>query len=274
MDTAIGDFNPRSPCGERREHHMKTELLIQFQPTLPVRGATSTSRWGATPWSYFNPRSPCGERPLHHRQRMDHSDFNPRSPCGERQVTVGTVLKLKEFQPTLPVRGATGLPLRDKLLVRISTHAPRAGSDRGVRGWRLIIGDFNPRSPCGERRGGGGGLLHPGAISTHAPRAGSDMELYRNINGHVRFQPTLPVRGATWGLLQLYQVVDEFQPTLPVRGATGDGRGRRGGGEISTHAPRAGSDATALSTLQAENEFQPTLPVRGATIPPAGRGRW
>ena len=55
----------------------------------------------------------------------------------------------------------------------ISIHAPHAGSD-GFHG-RLDAAhrDFNPRSPCGERR-----LFSclplPPVISIHAPHAGSD----------------------------------------------------------------------------------------------------
>ena len=33
-------FNPRSPCGERREAGREKAALAEFQSTLPVRGAT------------------------------------------------------------------------------------------------------------------------------------------------------------------------------------------------------------------------------------------
>ena len=79
------DFNPRSPCGERRN--------------IVLNGLKHQN---------FNPRSPCGERPhkspfssvkrrisIHApRAGSDRAsclystgaeDFNPRSPCGERQ---------------------------------------------------------------------------------------------------------------------------------------------------------------------------------------------
>ena len=58
------------------------------------------------------------------------------------------------FQPTLPVRGATGSTNDVIHLLTISTHAPRAGSDPGV---------------------GIGAEISQ--ISTHAPRAGSDAGL-------------------------------------------------------------------------------------------------
>ena len=55
--------------------------------------------------------------------------FNPRSPCGERRLAAQL--------------GA--------LLLEISIHAPRVGSDRSENSTRSLSHDFNPRSPCGER---------------------------------------------------------------------------------------------------------------------------
>ena len=79
------------------------------------------------------------------------------------------------------------------------------------------------------------------SISTHAPRAGSDRYHEALIFIPRKFQPTLPVRGAT-GFKKHYPLFFIFQPTLPVRGAT---RGQHFVSDppfISTHAPRAGSD--------------------------------
>ena len=38
--SARGNFNPRSPCGERREDITSISLPTLFQSTLPVWGAT------------------------------------------------------------------------------------------------------------------------------------------------------------------------------------------------------------------------------------------
>ena len=57
------DFNPCSPCGERREVLTKAGTWIEFQSMLPVRGATrAPPRRRPDPPRYFNPCSPCGER--------------------------------------------------------------------------------------------------------------------------------------------------------------------------------------------------------------------
>ena len=101
------------------------------------------------------------------------SDFNPRSPCGERLISTLLKINSKGFQSTLPMRGATTLCRHLKMVRRISIHAPHAGSDYRCRWSRSDSRNFNPRSPCGERR-----LLQPEIrdrrISIHAPHAGSD----------------------------------------------------------------------------------------------------
>ena len=61
-----------------------------------------------------------------------------------------------------------------KTEVKISTHAPRVGSDERYDEVIPYQINFNPRSPCGERR-----YLYADGILTHV------------------FQPTLPVWGAT-----------------------------------------------------------------------------
>ena len=125
------DFNPRSPCGERRTgQRQRAGRTLNFNPRSPcgerprVRGGDgylprisihallAESDFCASVQyresSYFNPRSPCGERQVARPAEGGLTYFNPRSPCGER-----------------PVLGVNGL---------------------------LIMLNFNPRSPCGERQ--------------------------------------------------------------------------------------------------------------------------
>ena len=107
--------------------------------------------------------------------------------------------KTCKFQSTLPARGATG-----------------AGQGRPVH----YAGDFNPRSPRGER-------------PCHwAP------EFYCAMI----FQSTLPARGATWRRPSFGRGIPVFQSTLPARGATDTSRTTPFSTSISIHAPREGSD--------------------------------
>ena len=111
---------------------------------------------------------------------------------------------------------------------------------------------FNPRSPHGERLAA---RLRPAdrtGISIHAPRTGSDVVLAVSCNVFLRFQSTLPARGAT-----------DFRVPFNARFA------------ISIHAPRTGSDVLVAGCTVGSYAFQSTLPARGAThlpllAPPAG----
>ncbi len=123
----------------------------------------------------FNPRSPYGERPTspQHRSRRIYN-FNPRSPYGERRrcvcgfcaqgkISIHAPLtgsdpslsflesSVRVFQSTLPLRGATHPTCWSKSRAIISIHAPLTGSDRAGRLPDMGYGDFNPRSPYGER---------------------------------------------------------------------------------------------------------------------------
>ena len=80
----------------------------------------------------------------------------------------------------------------------------------------------------------------------------------------MRFQPTLPMRGATRAL-RTPNVSLSFQPTLPMRGATATTGASTRRTAISTHAPHAGSDSVRADVQTGHHLFQPTLPMRGAT---------
>ena len=146
------DFNPRSPCGERLLSIAILHISKRFQPTLPVWGATRYQRaasqrllfqptlpvWGATIRhrlllrlrSDFNPRSPCGERLMPTSTKWRVTYFNPRSPCGERHGLSRTRSITSDFNPRSPCGER---PIGRKWstpTIKISTHAPRVGSDR------------------------------------------------------------------------------------------------------------------------------------------------
>ena len=194
--TSWVEFQPTLPLRGATEQLEGVTQINVFQPTLPLRGATRTS-WSQCAPLCFNPRSPCGERrrsspdrsasarfnprsPCGERRSSDHGSFpvgrgfNPRSPCGERLLEMTLSPLAVPFQPTLPLRGATGLWLWWHVGNRVSTHAPLAGSDGYGRTSCRESPCFNPRSPCGERR-----------------------RHHRTMSRWCGFQPTLPLRGAT-----------------------------------------------------------------------------
>ena len=176
MATKAGNFNPRSPCGERRWQRTSITGRLRFQSTLPVWGATRWVHSIAIKEVYFNPRSPCGER-----------RFRPAAPEGEKMISIHAPRVGSDKGPEFCIQ-----------IIEISIHAPRVGSDHGSVDEPCADVNFNPRSPCGERQ---------------------------------RHRKNVPI----WMT---------FQSTLPVWGATGNGTGLYVVQMISIHAPRVGSDST------------------------------
>ena len=195
-----------------------------FQSTLPVWGATRANRarnpgnkfqstlpvWGATPWCWTG----CGCWTI--------SIHAPR--VGSDLAEAGYFDDAVLFQSTLPVWGATSVDDNPIYPRRFQSTLPVWGATgpAGRHGGRE--NNFNPRSPCGERRLLGGSWL------SQAP-----------------FQSTLPVWGATGWQRGQSGACGRFQSTLPVWGATKALRRQSGVSSISIHAPRVGSDLLVSS---------------------------
>ena len=154
------DFNPRSPHGERRSGVYATRYSIQFQSTLPARGATERFR-----------------RVL---QAMSISIHAPRTGSdtkGTIQARLNTIISIHA-----PRTGSDKASINSRLSDLISIHAPRTGSDADIHVLHPFLIYFNPRSPHGERpfrlyfRGNRLG------ISIHAPRTGSDWRFAHVVN--------------------------------------------------------------------------------------------
>ena len=167
-----------------------------------------------------------------------------------------------------PVRGATMSYMHHICGLKISIHAPRAGSDKIIP---FIIYDntyFNPRSPCGERLFNSFPQTLRENFNPRSP-CGERPRVSWRLQHWQAFQSTLPVRGATRGRRKSGPCVDDFNPRSPC----GERLRRRAGTapwkRISIHAPRAGSDERPAKKPLSPCLFQSTLPVRGATRPRA-----
>ena len=186
--------------------------------------------------SYFNPRSPYGERPPSATPTRAACYFNPRSPYGERRLVSLPSFALMLFQSTLPLRGATETFEAIAPVITISIHAPLTGSDGWPGRSACRRGNFNPRSPYGER---------PAQSSRPSPEA--------------VFQSTLPLRGAT-RLPEWLGLSKEISIHAPL---TGSDRllGRFVVFEqISIHAPLTGSDPRAVGDRPGHRDFNPRSP--------------
>ena len=125
------DFNPRAPCGARRQALPRVLGGEGFQPTRPLRGATPG-------------RARSGSRKC---------QFQPTRPLrGATRLCRCTTSRRSGFQPTRPLRGATeSYHCTGGDDERISTHAPLAGRDLPAPSVTGVHKNFNPRAPCGAR---------------------------------------------------------------------------------------------------------------------------
>ena len=132
-------------------------ILIQFQSTLPARGATLIDLV-AMIFSTFQSTLPARGATSSDISTVFILSISIHAP---REGSDNTFASSKHcpstFQSTLPARGATFFP----------------------SGRYVIPPDFNPRSPRGERPGRQEPSSKNETISIHAPREGSDVEVSR-----------------------------------------------------------------------------------------------
>ena len=261
-----GNFNPRSPWGERPLFSSRILIRFLFQSTLPVGGATWTvtfrpfqfcisihaPRGGSDVgllvllqiiWiSIHAPRG--GSDDGSYKIRLDKSDFNPRSPWGERPIWFFCVNTLFNFNPRSPWGERRIAILRYALAIRISIHAPRGGSDRVWASFKALVQNFNPRSPWGERLIVCVALFMGAVFQSTLPVGGAtDMTFYRCMKFY-NFNPRSPWGERPFGAGSI-PVCYHFNPRSPWgerRFRWFDCSGRK---RISIHAPRGGSDVVS-----------------------------
>ena len=127
-------------------------LLIRFQSTLPLRGATGIHANTCTQQIISIHAPLTGSDLIYVCTYYEFRYFNPRSPYGERRWTDGACSTHPTFQSTLPLRGATRRGSRKGSARPISIHAPLTGSDLIPKDTVRLMCNFNPRSPYGERQ--------------------------------------------------------------------------------------------------------------------------
>ena len=130
IDLIVNNFNPRTPCGVRRDVDQCSFGFDIISIHAPLAGCDRDGRGRQICRRHdFNPRTPCGVRRGGPRQMHGRHHFNPRTPCGVRPCTFCIA----------------------SWAYRISIHAPLAGCDRLGAALRYLAEYFNPRTPCGVR---------------------------------------------------------------------------------------------------------------------------
>ena len=149
--TSTRNFNPRSPHGERRQQDAIPSVTGGISIHAPRTGSDTPSAAGFSGWGYFNPRSPHGERRYHLLNL--HSVFQFQSTLPARGATADVQERGdgESISIHAPRTGSDKVIPNTKGIKIISIHAPRTGSDVEADKTTITVGDFNPRSPHGER---------------------------------------------------------------------------------------------------------------------------
>ena len=216
-----------------------------FQPTLPLRGATSRRCRPSREASCFNPRSPCGERRASGAWRLTKPPvFQPTLPLRGATRLAQLLQRALPFQPTLPLRGATmtlyygqhffgfqpTLPLRGATRPILSALSyrdtfqptlPLRGATQG-RSLRDLAAGFQPTLPLRGATALRASLLRLCGVSTHAPLAGSDPTQRRLPRCLPSFNPRSPC-----GERLPFQISLAPLPCFNPRSPCGERRGLR-----------------------------------------------
>ena len=215
-------ISTHAPLAGRDSRFSVFQTMIRvFQPTRPLRGATSDVG-GVSRWPVFQPTRPLRGATILGTALHTGIEISTHAPLAGRDVsTMLLITPISPFQPTRPLRGATLTNPKTFKWFFISTHAPLAGRD-----------DIQPV----ERKA-------LDQISTHAPLAGRDA--FRHLAKYMMgiFQPTRPLRGATWsGGFPSFKAVN-FNPRAPCGARRFHLLSNKHHDTISTHAPLAGRDS-------------------------------
>ena len=150
-------------------------LIMPFQSSRPIRGATNSLSGWRVLLSNFNPRAPYGARLLLLCYRNSVNYFNPRAPYGARRNTPNNGPQEAKisilaphtgrdipcclfrilpviFQSSRPIRGATRFRLPQPFcFTYFNPRAPYGARPAYISNVSKTTADFNPRAPYGAR---------------------------------------------------------------------------------------------------------------------------
>ena len=175
QDHRRGHFNPRTPCGVRRDGAGERLTAPAISIHAPLAGCDGDCRTSCCCWRKFQSTHPlrgATAAGLLGPQRVRH--FNPRTPCGVRHGVVSKGFVSSAFQSTHPLRGATcTTPVAYTSLRHFNPRTPCGV--RRIASWHCVQRDtFQSTHPLRGATGSGKAPLPVPGISIHAPLAGCD----------------------------------------------------------------------------------------------------
>ena len=232
-----------------------------------MRGATVFCVRRKPAQTDFNPRAPCGARLNHPQKASCNYQISTHAPLAGRDFTFDFLLLTTiHFNPRAPCGARLAKPLFSSALREISTHAPLAGRDHPLTTRRAGVFYFNPRAPCGARPACGGVLKGISIFQPTRPLRGATfVPLFRRITT-CRFQPTRPLRGATFDHYDYY-VASNISTHAPLAGRDDAICVGKTCSVISTHAPLAGRDETESNAFFVSEDFNPRAPCGARQLP-------
>ena len=275
-------FNPRTPCGVRRNGRDKHAHATNFNPRTPC-GVRPLILILILPWqsiSIHAPHAGCDIREFgayswdskfqstHPMRGATHfcnlgdciRRFQSTHPMRGATLLVSLLPRPRlGFQSTHPMRGATARDARRARVSVISIHAPHAGCDSRTSYlcWSSCISIHAPHAGCDAD------MRHAGrvkAISIHAPHAGCDPSRCRCAPMLRNFNPRTPCGVRRRSALLCCMPVSHFNPRTPC--GVRQYKHQRGPPkqEISIHAPHAGCDGTRHLPHAVGKYFNPRTP--------------
>ena len=167
-------FNPRTPCGVRRDVDQCSFGfdIISIHAPLAGRDKDGAQQQGRQDISIHAPLA--GRDLCAMALRAGASYFNPRAPCGVRPRSVPSTAAGRHFQSTHPLRGATQTGRRIAGMTQISIHAPLAGRDLEAGNTYYAPYRFQSTRPLRGATYAPPEVYQAADISIHAPLAGRD----------------------------------------------------------------------------------------------------
>ena len=178
--------------------------------------------------------------------------------------SIGLIIHIGRFLSTLSLRRATQRQHRLNRSDPISIHALLAESDISCAWSASKLGDFYPRSPCGERLHYDNYNLHCTEISIHALLAESDNPTSITPTASRNFYPRSPC-GERLSITITITCIALFLSTLSLRRATFDAADS--GHQAENFYPRSpcGERLLKKATSSPPGLFLSTLSLRRAT---------
>ena len=145
------NFNPHSPCGERLAVLFGDVASSGSQSTLPLRGATPQQQT-ITRHCSISIHTPLAGSDEVRQLAFGDVAISIHAPLAGATVVSDDRLVEHLISIHAPLAGSDDKVSNELRDLWISIHVPLAGSDPQPRPKNQHDANFNPRSPCGERR--------------------------------------------------------------------------------------------------------------------------